>query len=114
MKYKTSAVVLVFNGNGEMALQMRAADDSSYPLHWDFSAAGGVEEGEKKEDAARRELKEELGIDAPIDYLCEELYQDELVHNKLIIYVAIHNGPFNPDPAEVDEVSFLTYRRLAK
>ena len=55
-KNKASAVVLVFNSENNLALQLRAAHDDSYPGHWDFSAAGGIEAHETLVDAAIREL----------------------------------------------------------
>jgi isopentenyldiphosphate isomerase len=107
MKNKISSVILVFNEKGELALQLRSATDKSYPLHWDFSAAGGVEPGESSKASAIRELKEELGIETTVEFIGEELYKDKYAQDKLYIYKALHNGPFKPDPAEVDEARFF-------
>src|SRR3989344_784422 len=57
-----SVAIFIFNKKGEILLQRRAADDDSYPLCLDFSAAGGIESEESKDIAAARELREELGI----------------------------------------------------
>jgi 16S rRNA (adenine1518-N6/adenine1519-N6)-dimethyltransferase len=54
----------VFDGAGRLWLQKRAAGKDTYPGWWDLSATGHVDPGETYEDAARRELREELGIDA--------------------------------------------------
>ena len=54
--------VWVINGRGEVLLQKRSAAIDLFQNLWDISLAGHVRSGEKSADAARRELKEELGI----------------------------------------------------
>ncbi len=114
MKNKVSSVALVFNDKNELALQLRAASDNSYPLHWDFSAAGGIEPDEDQKTAATRELKEELGITAEIEFVGEELYEDEKCTDKLYIYKTRHNGPFKPDPKEVEDIRFFKLDDIQK
>lgn len=108
MKEKKSAVVLVFNSKNQLALQLRAADDSSYPLHYDFSAAGGIDEGEDQKHAAVRELREELGIDGLPDLIGEYQFEDEKIVDTLYVFRLIYDGHFSPDPKEVDDVKFFS------
>lgn len=56
--------VWIFNSKGEILLQKRAKNKSSYPGLWDISAAGHLSAGETPEKGALRELFEELGINA--------------------------------------------------
>jgi isopentenyldiphosphate isomerase len=56
------ARVLVEDKDGNILLQKRAADKSTYPGCWDTSAGGNIAYGEAYEDAAKRELYEEVGI----------------------------------------------------
>lgn len=109
MKHKESSVILVFNDRNELLLQQRSFKDDKYPGHWDFSAAGGIDPGEDSHEAAKRELSEELGIEASVEFIAEELYQDNKSEDKLFIYRAKHNGPFKPDyEKEVEKVRFFS------
>lgn len=58
--------IFVFNSKGDIFLQQRNADKDICPLVWDLSTAGHLKIGESYLEAAKRELKEELGINAKI------------------------------------------------
>ena len=55
--------ICVFNSNGEMLIQQRQPYKKFYPNMFDISCSGGSISGETSRESARRELKEELGID---------------------------------------------------
>ena len=120
VEYKKSSGVLVFNDDGELALQLRAAHDDSYPSHWDFSAGGGIDAGEDEKLSAERELREELGIEARVEFITEEHYKyqalDPSVSREidLFIYRTQHNGPFHLDSAEVQKVQFFKLATIQK
>lgn len=54
--------VLLYNSEDKIYLQRRSKSKQLYPGRWDLSATGHVRTGESREDAALRELHEELGI----------------------------------------------------
>ena len=118
IEYKESTGVLVFNDNNELALQLRASGDDTYPSYWDFSSGGGIDKGEDAKDSAIRELQEELGITAEVKYVSTEhltypawkpsTTRKEDIH----IYKANHNGPFEHDPHEVDKVEFFSLDKI--
>lgn len=114
MPHKESSVVLVFNDKAEFALQLRAAKDESYPTHWDFSSAGGIELGENPREAAIRELQEEIGISGDLQAIGEILYIDDQDDDKLYLFRMTHNGPFTLDPTEVDDEKFFPLSEIAK
>ena len=58
------AAVFVFNDEGKLLVQLRKKDGLL-----DHSAAGHIDLGEGYDEAARRELKEELGITPPLKKL---------------------------------------------
>lgn len=54
--------ILIFNDKGELLIQQRA-DHKKMGGLWDLSCGGACQAGEDSFEGARRELKEELGID---------------------------------------------------
>lgn len=66
-EYCRAVCVCLFNSRGEMLLQKRSADKELWPSLWDITAAGGVLAGENGQQAARRELREEMGLDVRLE-----------------------------------------------
>lgn len=62
-RYRLVVHICIFNTKGEMLIQQRQSFKSTWANMWDLTAAGGVISGETTQDAARRELFEELGLD---------------------------------------------------
>lgn len=54
--------VWFFTADGKVLIQQRAKNKDTHPLLWDVSVAGHVGAGEQFEDAAVREVKEEIGL----------------------------------------------------
>lgn len=54
--------VCLFNTKGEILLQKRVNNKPLWPGMWDFSSGGAAIVGERSEDAAERELFEELAL----------------------------------------------------
>lgn len=93
--------VLIFNGKGEIFLQQRSAKKKFCPGHWVTSAGGHVQKGESYEHAANRELKEELGIEAPLTKIHESPYDHYKMRKFLEVFRTVHEGPFNLNEEEV-------------
>lgn len=55
--------ICIFNKAGQMLIQQRQPCKRSWPNMWDVSVGGSVIAGEDPAMGARRELKEELGLD---------------------------------------------------
>jgi len=64
-----SVHVFVLDSRERLYLQKRAMIKEEQPGKWDSSASGHVESNESYEDAAARELEEELGLIAALDEL---------------------------------------------
>lgn len=54
--------ILIFNDKGELLIQQRA-DHKKMGGLWDLTCGGACQAGENSFEGARRELKEELGLD---------------------------------------------------
>ena len=54
--------ICVFNSKGEMLIQQRQSFKDGWPNLWDVTVGGGVQAGETTQQAAHRELLEELGL----------------------------------------------------
>ncbi len=54
--------VCIFNEKGQLLIQKRQKDKEGWPNYWDLSAAGSALKGETSQQAAEREVQEELGI----------------------------------------------------
>lgn len=71
--------VVVQNSKNEIYLQKRAKNVPTWPDRWDQSVGGHVDEGEDYEEAAKREMKEELGFDGVKLIFIEKWYNEEKV-----------------------------------
>lgn len=61
--------IFVFNTRGELLIHRRSATKDEAPLKCTSSASGHLSAGEDYATAATRELEEELGLRAPVEYL---------------------------------------------
>jgi len=108
-----AAHMLLFNSSGELYLQKRSIWKDRNPSCWDSSAAGHVDAGEDYLTAARRELREELGIEAPELTSIGRLTPSETTGWEFIeIYTGKHEGPFHPAALEVETGAFFTLEKI--
>lgn len=100
--------VFLFDGQGHCLLQRRALHKPTWPGVWSNACCGHPGPGESITAAARRRLREELGIEQPIDLqlmLPDFRYRaqwDTLWENEICpVLVGYYDGPVDPNPAEV-------------
>jgi len=103
------ARVHVRDAVGRLLLQLRSASKDVEPGLWDTSVGGHLLPGEEAEAAARREMREELGVEAgELAFLHRFLMRTPIETEWVTTFATVHPGPFRPDPGEVDEVRFWT------
>ena len=111
--------VFLFNNQGEMLLQKRAAHKYHSPNQWTNAVCSHPRDGESYKDAALRRLKEELGVEVEIDHkfffiykadVGDGLWEHELDH----VFVGNYQGEFQLNAEEVSEVRYISQENLAK
>ena len=74
---------------------------------------GVVGAGEAEVDAARREIREELGIDGPEPrYLCHHVYLGPRNRAWVAVYDVVWDGPIRLQASEVEWGTFLSLEDL--
>lgn len=100
--------VQIFNRAGEVFLQKRSIWKDRSPGKWDSSTAGHVDAGETYEQAARRELMEEIAAEVGrLVPVCKLGCGPETGWEFLQIYRAEAEGPFRFAALEVEGGLFL-------
>lgn len=99
--------ILVFNSRGELFVHLRTATKDVYPSYWDTNVGGVLSAGETFPQGARRELLEELGIDAEPEELFPFRYEDGRTMAHAAVFRLVHDGPFRLQPEEIVRGEFL-------
>ena len=99
--------ILIFNPAGEVFLQLRSRWKDRHPLRWDSSAAGHVCADEEYDQAAIRELREELGIDIPLAKVAKLTASQRTDHEFVWLYSGVHSDEPKPNPQEIEAAAFF-------
>jgi 16S rRNA (adenine1518-N6/adenine1519-N6)-dimethyltransferase len=94
--------ILLFNLQNEVFLQKRSRWKDRHPLAWDSSAAGHVDAGEEYDDAARRELQEELGVQTALTPFVRLPASDRTGQEFIWLYTGRWDGPVTFNPVEIE------------
>ncbi len=109
--------IFIYNSKGEVFLQQRSEKKLKYPNVWDLSCSEHVKPGESFEEAAKRGLKEELGIDTEFEEIIPihrmkngtGMYHD----NELVVtFKSIYDGGMNFDHNEVADGKFFNPKEI--
>ncbi len=104
--------ILIVDPAGRMLMQQRAARKYHSPLLWTNACCGHPRPGECITEAARRRLREELGIDCALQPHARHRYRADLgggMHENEIVHVftGAYAGPLAADPAEIEDVAWV-------
>lgn len=109
--------VLLFNSNGELLLQKRSAKKYHSAGLWTNTCCSHPQPNERIEDAVRRRLKEEMGIDIQPEYSYKFIYKADFENNLIeheLDYVFI--GHFDGEPVinshEVEDWKFVALDKI--
>jgi len=104
--------VFVFNSAGELLLHRRSALKDQYPRCYTSSASGHVGAGETYDEAAPRELAEELGLHSPLERLCKLPAGPETAWEHTVLYRTTTDTEPCCDPEEIESAAFCPFEKV--
>ncbi|MFF8630105.1 NUDIX hydrolase [Streptomyces werraensis] len=108
------ATVVCRDTRGRILVHRRPRDAVRFPHGVNFMLGGAAEPGETYEEAAARELKEELGVRARPRFVLKFRCAGVISPYWLGLHEAVVTGPFAPDPDEIAWHDWLTEPQLAE
>lgn len=109
--------ILIFNRNGEMLIQKRAHAKYHSAGLWTNACCSHPMPGEAVDEAARRRLQYEMGIDVPSQFAFKFTYKVNLDHDLIEhevdhVYTAVFDGTPSVNPEEVADWKFIAVNDL--
>lgn len=99
--------VLVFNSRGELFIHLRTPTKDVFPSYWDVCVGGVLSAGETFAVGVKREIQEELGIDAEATELFAFWYRGPASFAHGMVYRLDHDGPFQLQVEEIVRGEFV-------
>ena len=106
--------IFVLNGKGELLLQLRTTTKDQYPHCYTSSASGHVDAGEEYDNAAVRELREELQLTGELEFLMKFAASPEMAYEHTALYRLVTDERPVFDPVEIESGEFLPLCRIAE
>ena len=105
--------IFIFNSEGLMLLQKRAATKYHSPGLWTNACCSHPMPGESTDAAAVRRLQEELGFVTPVEKVFHFTYKAPFdngltEHEFDHVYMGLYNGALQPDSNEVDAWRYVS------
>ncbi|MCW8384107.1 NUDIX hydrolase [Streptomyces justiciae] len=107
------ATIVCRDAQGRILVHRRPDAAALFPGQFNWMLGGAVNVAESYEDAAARELVEEVGVHARPRFLFKFLCQGVISPYWLAVHEAVITGPVRPDPSEVAWHDWLTEPELA-
>ena len=107
--------LFLFDTAGRLLLQRRSGAKKTWPLVWSNSCCGHPARGESVVDAARRRLRDELGIvgaemRVALPHYRYRAERDGVVENEICpVLVGLTDAEAAPNPDEVDSVRWIAW-----
>ena len=96
------------SSNGELLVHQRSMEKDIWPGWWDIAVGGVVAPGESYGSAARRELREEIGVDnCGVESLGSGAYDDREVALLAQCFLCRSDGPFTFSDGEVVQTAWV-------
>ncbi|SFM73424.1 isopentenyl-diphosphate delta-isomerase [Algoriella xinjiangensis] len=111
--------VFVFNSNGELMIQQRAASKYHSPTLWTNTCCSHPRDNETYDQAAHRRLKEEMGFDCDLEFKFSFIYKAHLDNNLTEheldhVFIGTYNDEPKLNPEEVMAYRWVDLMDLKK
>lgn len=110
--HRCTAVLVLNEASDQLLVQQRSRHKDLWPLWWDLVSGGVVEAGEDLNEAAARELGEEIGITTVLAKLGSRRHTDADVDVFMHVWLGHHNGPFVFSDGEVEQTEWVNPDQL--
>lgn len=110
--------IFIFNEKGDLLLQKRAADKYHSAGKWTNTCCSHPRPGETTDDAAKRRLKEEMGMNVTVSKVFSFLYDTEIMpgiteHEYDHVYVGTTDASPVLNLAEASDYRYISMKDLA-
>jgi isopentenyl-diphosphate delta-isomerase len=106
--------ILLSNAHGQLLLQ-KIAEGRRHAGQWGSSVAGYFRKGETRASAAKRKLREELGIQAAtLAWVGKTAMVDEGALKFIYLATVTYDGPIRMEPEHASGLEFLSLDELAE
>lgn len=106
------ATTICRDREGRILVLRRAETMSRFPGYYDVMVGGAVEVGESYEQAASRELTEELGVRVPVRFLFKFLCREGISPIWFGVHEAVVSEALVPDSGEIEWLDWMTVAEL--
>ncbi len=106
-------IIFLVNSKNEIFVHQRALVKKTYPGWWDIFINGYTSSKEDYDEAAKRELKEETGIDAEKLNLIKKI-RCKLPHDDWFgkLYKVVYDGELTLQKEELEQGKFIPFEQL--
>lgn len=106
--------VLIYDDQGRILLQQRSRKKVDSPLYWTVSCAGWVTKGSDPLDEAHKELQEELGFDAYLEFF-KKIFRSNFKSEFYYCYKGKYsNQGIVANKDEIEQVRFFSRKGFEK
>ena len=111
--------IFIFNANGELLLQQRAAEKRLWPLYWSNTCCSHPRAGEDLPTATLRRLEQELGMQADLTYLFKFEYRAEFgtagsEHELCSVFVGQSDEKPKSHPLEIAATKYMSVETVTR
>ena len=111
--------VVIYDNKGRMLLQKRSENKPTWPLFWSNACCTHPLKGETYKKAAKRRLKEEMGILSDLKEVFRFIYKAKFdkVWGELeydTVFIGRYTGKVSPSPEEAADYKWIPINELMK